>query len=115
MKLYERDVHFVDNITTALSNEEIIKIKIVYLNWFTTSKYALKLSFAECFLSSTRQSSFSGDPVKATLPSVLAYALGKVANFFVSLFSIFGYKYNWNISKYMDITGSYYNKYIIDK
>ena len=35
--------------------------------------------------------------------------------FFVSLFSIFGYKYNWNISKYMDITGSYYNKYIIDK
>ena len=58
MKLYERDVHFVNNVTTALSNEEIIKIKIVYLNWFTTSKYALKLSFAECFLSSTWQSSF---------------------------------------------------------
>ena len=50
-----------------------------------------------------------------TLPSVLAYALGKVDNFFVSLFSIFLYKYNRNISKYMDITGSYYNKYIIDK
>ena len=72
--------------------------------------------FAECQEFSTRQSSFSGDPVKATLPSVLAYALGKVAKFFfVSLFSVFRYKYNRNISKYMDITDSYYNKYIIDK
>ena len=65
---------------------------------------------------STRQRSLAADPEKATLPSVLAYALGKVAKiFFVSVISVLRYKYNINISKYMDITGIYYNKYIIDK
>jgi len=73
-----------------------------------------------------------------TLPSVKLLALGKVAFFgiplmatfaecfslctrqsdqifFIPFFSIFRYKYNKNISEYRDITGSYYNKYIIDK
>ena len=31
MKLYEGDVDFVNNITVALSNEEITKIKVIDL------------------------------------------------------------------------------------
>ena len=49
--------------------------------------------FAECFGLCTRQS-------------------GQI--FFVSFFSIFLYKYNKNIYKCRDISGSYSNKYIID-
>ena len=54
----------------------------------------LMATFAECFSLCTRQS----DQI-----------------FFIPFFSIFRYKYNKNISEYRDITGSYYNKYIIDK
>jgi hypothetical protein len=45
--------------------------------------------FAECQGFSTRQSDFSANPVKATLPSVFPYALGKVANFLLFYFSLF--------------------------
>ena len=34
MKLKERDVNFVNNVTTTLSDEKMIKIKVVDLNKF---------------------------------------------------------------------------------
>ena len=58
---------------------------------------------------------FFSTPLVATLSSVFPYALGKVTKFFLIFhFSLFFYTNTKKISKYMEITGSYYNKYIID-
>ena len=62
----------------------------------------------------------SSRPCMVTLPSAMAFALGKVTNCFLFLvFSGFRYRYNKYIAHYMQlfrhITCRYYNKYIIHK